>query len=133
MATATTTRKPRQTRQTQQPSNENTREVLVNPFNIGDSITIPSGTIFTSTNPSLKGRQQVKRAHKVTISDTIPARVAPRRSERGAKVLVRPLRIRAKGSGGYFKDITLTEKIVRMNGRIPTYETISLELPEQEQ
>lgn len=127
-ATATTTRK----RQTRQTASENTREVLVNPFKIGESVMIPSGTVYTSTAPSLKGRQQVKRAHKVTVADTIPARVAPRKSEKGAKVLVRPVRLRAKGSGGYFKDITLTEKIIRMNGKLPTYETISLELPEEQ-
>jgi hypothetical protein len=68
----------------------------------------------------------VKRAHKVTVFDSIPARVQPRNSETGSKVLVRPVRVRAKGSGGYWKDITLTEKIVRINGKTPTYETISL-------
>lgn len=102
------------------------REVLVNPFKVGETITIPSGSTFTSTAPTLKGRQKVRRAHKVTISDSLPAQIAPRKSEKGSKVLVRPLRIRAKGSGGYWKDINLNEKIVKLNGKTPTYEMLTL-------
>ena len=108
---------------------KDTRQVLDNPFKIGDSISIPSGAIFTSAAPTAKGRQVVKRGHKVTVHDIIPARVQPRKSETGSNVLVRPPRIRAKGSGGYWKDITLTEKIVRLNGKAPSYETISFQLP----
>lgn len=117
-ATATAPRKTQK--------NATTREVLTNPFKVGEQITIPSGTVFTSTAPSAKGRQVVKRSHKVTVLETIPARVQPRNSVTGAKFLVRPVRVRAKGSGGYWKDITLTEKIVRLNGKPLTYETISL-------
>lgn len=117
-ATATAPRKTQK--------NATTREVLTNPFKVGEQITIPSGTVFTSTAPSAKGRQVVKRSHKVTVLDTIPARVQPRNSATGAKFLVRPVRVRAKGSGGYWKDITLTEKIVRLNGKPLSYETISL-------
>jgi hypothetical protein len=129
MATATKTRKPRTPKgNATAPRRQmgNTREVLANPFKVGESVTIPAGTTFTSSNPTQKGRQVAKRGHKVTVSDTIPARIAPRKSEKGSKVLVRPLRIRAKGSGGYWKDITLTEKLIRVNGKVPTYETISL-------
>jgi hypothetical protein len=103
-----------------------TREVLANPFQIGETIIVPAGTVFTSTAPTLKGRQKVKRAHKVTISETVPAHLAPRNSEKGSKVLVRPLRVRVKSSGGYWKDITLNEKIVKLNGKTPEYETLSL-------
>lgn len=103
-----------------------TREVLGNPFKVGESIVIPAGTVFTSTAPTLKGRQKVKRAHKVTISEAIPAHLAPRNSEKGSKVLVRPLRVRVKSSGGYWKDITLNEKIVKLNGKTPAYETLSI-------
>lgn len=134
-ATATRTRKKRQTKATaaEAPAKAKgkegqTREVLAIPFKVGDTITLTSGTTFTSTSPKVKGRQQVKRAHQVVIADVIPARVAPRNSEKGSKVLVRPPRIRAKGSGGYFKDVTLTESLVRHNGKTPTFETISLEL-----
>lgn len=123
-ATATAPRKTQK--------NATSREVLVNPFKAGEQITIPSGTVFTSTAPSAKGRQVVKRSHKVTVIDSIPARVQPRNSETGAKFLVRPVRVRAKGSGGYWKDITLTEKIVRLNGKPLSYETISL-IPEKQE
>ena len=62
-----------------------TREVLANPFKVGEQIVIPAGTVFTSTAPTLKGRQKVKRAHKVTISEAVPAHLAPRNSEKGSK------------------------------------------------
>lgn len=124
MATSTATR----TRSSQKSGTAETREVLVNPFKEGDTLTLPSGTVFTSTNPSLKGRQRVKRSHQVKIAEVIPSRVAPRNSQKGSKVLVRPVRLRAKGSGGYFKDVTLNEKLVRLNGKTPEYETITLEL-----
>jgi hypothetical protein len=103
-----------------------TRAVLANPFKAGDTVVIPAGTIFTSSAPTLKGRQKVKRAHKVVVSETVPAQLQPRHSEKGSKVLVRPLRIRAKASGGYWKDIPLNEKIVKFNGKTPTYETLAL-------
>lgn len=103
-----------------------TREVLVNPFKVGESIVIPAGTPFTSSAPTLKGRQVVKRAHKVTVNEAIPAHLAPRNSDTGSKVLVRPLKVRAKGSGGYWKDINITEKIVKLNGKTPTYEVVAL-------
>lgn len=103
-----------------------TRTVLANPFRAGDTVVIPAGTVFTSSAPTLKGRQKVKRAHKVVVSETVPAQLQPRHSEKGSKVLVRPLRIRAKASGGYWKDIPLNEKIVKFNGKTPTYETLAL-------
>ena len=117
MATATAQHTNRQTE-------AKTRQVLSNPFRIGEQIVIPAGTVFTSTNPAAKGRQLVKRAHKVTVHDSIPARVQPRKSEKGSQVLIRPVRIRAKGSGGYWKDITLTEKVIRFNGRTVSYENL---------
>lgn len=114
MATATAT-----------PKTES-REVLANPFKPGDTIVIPAGTTYTSTAPTLKGRQKVKRAHTVKVSETLPAHLAPRNSDKGSKVLVRPLRVRAKASGGYWKDINITEKVVKLNGKTPTYQTLSL-------
>lgn len=107
------------------PKSKNVRQVLVNPFKAGESIMIPAGVTFTSTAPTLKGRQVVRRGHKVTVSDSIPVKVQPRNSEKGSNFLVRPARIRAKGSGGYWKDITLTESIVKLNGKTLSYENIS--------
>jgi hypothetical protein len=69
----------------------------------------------------------VKRGHKVTVVGAIPAHIQPRNSETGSKVLIRPSRIRAKGSGNYWKDITLTEKILKFNGMNATYETVNVE------
>ena len=107
------------------PKSKGVRQVLVNPFKAGESIMIPAGVTFTSTAPTLKGRQVVRRGHKVTVSDSIPVKVQPRNSEKGSNFLVRPARIRAKGSGGYWKDITLTESIIKLNGKTLSYENIS--------
>lgn len=105
---------------------ETAREVLTNPFKVGETIIVPAGTSFTSTAPTLKGRQKAKRAHKITITEAVPAHLAPRNSETGSKVLVRPLRVRAKGSGGYVKDFNVTEKLIKLNGKTPTYQKLSL-------
>lgn len=115
------------TSKTASKASGNTRQVLVNPFKAGDVVNIPAGSVFTSAAPTLKGRQKVKRGHKVTLVGTIPAHVQPRNSETGSKVLIRPARLRAKGSGNYWKDITLTEKILKFNGLNATYETVNIE------
>lgn len=125
MKSATKTRAAKNV-QTATKEQSGTRAVLANPFKAGDTVIIPAGTVFTSSAPTLKGRQTVKRAHKVTVSEAVPAQLQPRHSEKGSKVLVRPLRIRAKASGGYWKDIPLNERIVKFNGKTPTYEELSL-------
>ena len=118
--------RPKGSKNSTAPKTAGTRQVLVNPFKAGESIMIPAGVTFTSTAPTLKGRQTVKRGHKVTVQDSIPVKVQPRKSEKGSNFLVRPARIRAKGSGGYWKDITLTESIIKLNGKAPSYENVSL-------
>lgn len=104
---------------------DETREVLVNPFKVGETVTIPTGTIYTSTNPELKGRQKTKRAETVVVDETFPASLVRTQSQR---VLVQPLRIRATGTDGYTKDINITEKIIRLNGQIPQYEQVSMDV-----
>jgi hypothetical protein len=126
MKTATKNHRASAKHQTTTEEQVGTRAVLTNPFKAGETVIIPAGTVFTSSAPTLKGRQVVKRAHKVVVSEAIPAQLQPRRSEKGSKVLVRPLRIRAKASGGYWKDIPLNERIVKFNGKTPTYENLSL-------
>lgn len=126
MKTATKKNRAAKKHQTATEEQGGTRAVLANPFKAGETVVIPAGTVFTSSAPTLKGRQTVKRAHKVVVSEAVPAQLQPRRSEKGSKVLVRPLRIRAKASGGYWKDIPLNERIVKFNGKTPTYETLSL-------
>jgi hypothetical protein len=104
---------------------EETREVLSNPFQIGEEVTIPAGTTYTSSNPAVKGRQKTKRTQTVTVADTFPAFVVRTKTDR---LLIRPLRIRTTGSGGYAKDINITESIVRMNGKTPHYEQVSVDV-----
>lgn len=102
-----------------------TREILTNPFQVGDQVMIPAGTTFTSTNPSVKGRQKTKRSQVVTVEETFPAFLVRTKTNR---ILVRPLRIRTKGSGGYAKDINITEMIVRLNGKTPHYEQVPVDV-----
>lgn len=104
-------------------SSKETREVLVNPFKVGDKVSIPAGTTYTSSNPALKGRNKTGRAQTVTVLDSFPSFLTRTKSGR---ILARPFRIRTTGSGGYWKDITITEKIIRMNGLTPEYEEVEV-------
>lgn len=102
-----------------------TREVLKNPFEVGDTVLIPAGTTYTTTNPTLKGRHKTKRATSVLVEDSFPAFFT--RSKSG-RIMGRPLRIRTTGSGGYWKDINITEAIVTINGKTPHYEKVSVQV-----
>lgn len=104
---------------------DETREVLVNPFKVGETVTIPAGTTYTSTDPALKGRRKTERAETVVVDETFPASLVRTQSQR---ILVQPLRIRTSGSGLYTKDINITEKIIRLNGKIPQYEQVSMDV-----
>jgi hypothetical protein len=104
---------------------DETRKVLVNPFHVGETVTIPAGTIYTSTDPELKGRQRTKRAETVVVDATFPASLTRTPSN---QLLVRPQRIRVQNHGGYAKDFNITEKIVRLNGKLPVYEQLSVDV-----
>lgn len=104
---------------------DETREVLVNPFQVGETVTIPAGTIYTSTNPELKGRRRLERAETVIVDEIFPATLVRTPSQR---VLIHPYRIRTRNHGGYAKDINVTEKIVRLNGKVPVYEQLSVDV-----
>lgn len=88
------------------------REVLKNPFRAGESIRIPAGTPFKSTNPSLRGRQKTKRTQTLTVGQAMPG---VRVWTKNGRVLSRLPRIRTTSSGGYEKDITITDEIVLLN------------------
>lgn len=104
---------------------DETRKVLVNPFQVGETVTIPAGTIYTSTDPELKGRRKMERAETVEVDEIFPATLVRAQSQR---VLVRPHRIRTRSHDGYTKDISVTEKIVRLNGKVPLYEQLSADV-----
>lgn len=104
---------------------DETRNVLVNPFQVGETVTIPAGTIYTTTNPELKGRLKTERAETVVVDETFPASLFRTPSNR---LLVRPQRIRVRNHGGYARDINITEKIVRLNGKVPVYEQLSVDV-----
>lgn len=104
---------------------DETREVLVNPFQVGETVTIPAGTIYTSTNPELKGRRKMERAETVVVDEIFPATLVRSRSH---GVLVRPHRIRTRNHDGYAKDISVTEKLIRLNGKVPLYEQLSVDV-----
>lgn len=104
---------------------DRTHKALVNPFHVGETVTIPVGTIYTSTNPELKGRQKIERAETAVIDETFPASLTRTPSN---QLLVRPHRIRVQSHDGYAKDITITEKIVRLNGQVPVYEHLPVDV-----
>lgn len=104
---------------------DETREVLVNPFRAGETVTIPAGTMYTTTDPAHKGRQKMERAMTVVVDEIFPASLVRTRSQ---QVLVQPLRIRTTCADGYSKDINITEKIIRLNGKIPQYEQVSADV-----
>lgn len=102
-----------------------THKALVNPFHVGETVTIPAGTVYTSTNPELKGRQRTKRAETAVIDNTFPASLTRTPSN---QLLVRPHRIRVQNHDGYARDIAITEKIVRLNGKTPVYEQLPVDV-----
>lgn len=104
---------------------EETREVLTNPFEVGEEVSIPAGTTYTSTDPSLKGRLKTQQALTVIVAEVFPASLVRTKNDR---VMTRPLRIRTTGSGGYAKDINITEQIVRLNGKVPQYEQVQVDV-----
>lgn len=104
---------------------DETRDVLVNPFQVGETVTIPAGTTYTSTDPALKGRQKMERAQAIEVDEVFPASLVRTQSQ---QVLVQPLRIRTTCPDGYAKDINITEKIIRLNGKIPQYEQVSVDV-----
>jgi hypothetical protein len=104
---------------------DETRKVLVNPFQVGETVTLPVGTIYTSTNPELSGRQKTQRAETVVVDESFPASLVRTPSNR---LMVRPQRIRVRNHGEYARDINITEKIVRLNGKIPVYEQLSVDV-----
>lgn len=88
------------------------REVLENPFRAGDRVRIPAGTPFKSTNPSLAGRHKTKRTQTVTVEEALSG---VRVWTKNGRVLSRLPRIRTTSSGGYEKDIIITDEIVLLN------------------
>ena len=101
------------------------RDILTNPFQPGDRVIIPAGTTYVTANPTIKGRHRSKRAVTVVVEEAYPAFLV--RTANG-RVLSRPPRIRTTGSGGYDKNINITEQIVVMNGNSPVYESVSVEV-----
>lgn len=104
---------------------DETREVLMNPFQNGDSVLIPAGTTYTTTDPKMRGRHKTRRASTVVVDDSFPAFFVRTQSGR---IMGRPLRIRTTGSGGYWKDINITESVVTLNGKTPHYEKVPVQV-----
>ena len=102
-----------------------TRKALVNPFQAGDTVTIPAGTVYTSADPAIKGRRKTLHAETVVVDESFPAALVRTRTH---GVLVRPQHIRVKNHGEYAREFNVTEKIVRLNGRIPAYEQLSADV-----
>lgn len=88
------------------------REVLENPFRAGDRITIPAGTPFRSNNPSLSGRRKTKRTQTITVEEAMSG---VRVWTKNGRVLSRLPKVRTTSSGGYEKDISVTDEVVLLN------------------
>ena len=106
-----------------QTTDNDTRQVLVNPFEAGEQVFIPAGTTYTTENPNMRGRRKTHRGMTVTVKDSHPGFVSHTKSGR---FLSRVPRIRVSSSGGYAKDINITEQIIRMNGKQPQYQDVPI-------
>lgn len=114
-------------------------KVLVNPFRKGDTIKIPSGATYTTTKPGVDGRVATKRNQSIEVflshtgsidryfdvEKSFPESAIAYSSER-QNVLVGTPSISFAGTGGYWKDVELTEDIIAFNGLEPEYKVIGV-------
>lgn len=105
-----------------------TTKVLVNPFKKGEKVVVPAGATFTSTNPQMVGKQTSKR--KVTNEVEVvfePYAKARFIGSRGTSIVsVTPPRIYCAGTGGYWKEITVTEEMILLNGKTVEYKEVRI-------
>jgi len=86
--------------------------MMHNPFKKGDSVVIPAGTPYRSMSPSVQGTQYTKRA--TTIKTEYPSSGYSDAAV-GWLVVAMPT-VRAAGTGGYWKDYTVTPEMIEANG-----------------
>lgn len=104
-----------------------TANVLVNPFTKGEKVIIPAGAKFTTTHPRLVGTQETKRKVTNEVECVFSSYAKMRLTGRGSVTSVRPPSIYCAGTGGYWKDIVITEEIIRLNGKTPEYQEVRVQ------
>lgn len=110
---------------------------LVNPFSKGDVVKIPVSTPYKTTQPNHSGVKVFKRNQSVNVFFDNEGMVdvyfkigkpcadsATIYSTEFQNILVGVPSITYAGTGGYWKDIELTEDILRFNGVEPEYKVV---------
>lgn len=97
-----------------------TVELLVNPFTKGETITVPAGAEYVSMAPNVFGLQTTKRATTITIHRANESYTFDDQAHMADVVTA--------GAGGYWKYITLSEEILKANGKTPEYKTHNIVL-----
>lgn len=84
-----------------------------NPFEQGDKVVIPAGTPYTTSEPGKAGVQTTQRAKTITVYNSYSGS-----SDAAVGWLtVRMPSIVATGTGGYWKDYSVTPDIIEANGK----------------
>ncbi|TXH10720.1 MAG: hypothetical protein E6R04_04475 [Spirochaetes bacterium] len=91
---------------------------VANPFNKGDAVTIPAGTVISSTHPQRRWSVS-KRAQTITVHHTIDTYVSV--ELHGNRGMVKFGTVTWPGAGGYWRDVQVTPELLAANG---------MELPE---
>lgn len=99
-------------------------DVLVNPFSKGEKVVVPAGATFTTTAPKVLGRQKTKRKTVNTVEIIFESHHQSRLTGHGPVSWIVPPRIYCAGAGGYWKEITITEEIIRLNGKAVEYKSV---------
>lgn len=92
-----------------------TVKLLVNPFTKGETIKIPAGAKYISMAPNVDGLRTTKRASTITIHRTNDSYTFDEQAHDADVV--------TEGTGGYWKHITLSEEILKANGKTPEYKS----------
>jgi hypothetical protein len=92
---------------------------ITNPFRQGQVVVVPSGTLARSTNPRHRGLRVTKVTRRVTVRSASDGWVDASGFEgRGRGCVILPT-VTWPGSGGYWKDVQVTSKLLAANGRAP--------------
>ena len=83
-----------------------------NPFKKGDTVVVPAGTPFTSTDPSIDGVQHTK----VSKSYKVHGAHQGYADAKADSIYIRPATVNSTGAGGYWKDFVVTPELVSGNG-----------------
>lgn len=104
-----------------------TAKVLVNPFTKGEKVIVPAGSKFGTTHPRLVGTQETKRKVTNEVEISFDSYAKMRMAGTGTVTTVRPPSIYCAGTGGYWKDIVVTEEMILLNGKTVEYKEVRVQ------